>query len=291
MREISSRIARLAGTEELTENEDLKSKELPMSCFLRFAAVLTFGLAAVSPVQAATPQRSGTLARINATQSQNWSGYNQGALSHALFHRVTGDWIVPTATQHTAGRAENSSVWIGIGGGCITDDCLAPDNTLIQAGTQQDISPTGAATYTAWYEIIPLPALTITTVPVNAGDQIHCDISEGTPGLWTISLVNKTVGKSFSTTLPYPSTYGSAEWIVETPIVASTNGAGFAAMPNLSVVKFTSAAANSLAANLDSKQQFQLVDGTGTVVATPSAPGSNKTSFNVCTYAKSCAAP
>src|SRR4051794_41947190 len=57
--------------------------------------------------------------RANANQSSNWFGYNQGALEQngKLFNSISGDWTVPTATQHTAGQAENSSDWIGIGGG------------------------------------------------------------------------------------------------------------------------------------------------------------------------------
>src|SRR4051794_19363776 len=57
--------------------------------------------------------------RANANQSSNWFGYNQGSLEQngKLFNSISGDWTVPTATQHTAGQAENSSDWIGIGGG------------------------------------------------------------------------------------------------------------------------------------------------------------------------------
>src|SRR6266516_2034127 len=58
---------------------------------------------------------------LNANQSTNWSGYNQGTIEKGgkIFHAITGDWTVPTATQHTSGQAEYSSTWIGIGGGCV----------------------------------------------------------------------------------------------------------------------------------------------------------------------------
>ena len=52
---------------------------------------------------------------------------------------------MPTATQHTAGQAEASSDWIGIGGGCVDAGCTVTDSTLIQTGTEQDVSATGAA--------------------------------------------------------------------------------------------------------------------------------------------------
>src|SRR5262245_31687862 len=62
---------------------------------------------------------------LNAAQSNNWFGYNQGTLEQngKQFNSITGDWVVPTATQHTAGQDEASSDWIGIGGGCLDAAC------------------------------------------------------------------------------------------------------------------------------------------------------------------------
>jgi hypothetical protein len=80
--------------------------------------------------------------RANTNSSSNWFGYNQGTLEQngTMFNSITGDWTVPTATQHTAGQDESSSDWIGIGGGCIDAGCTATDSTLIQTGTEQDVS-------------------------------------------------------------------------------------------------------------------------------------------------------
>ena len=80
-------------------------------------------------------------------QSSNWFGYNQGSLEQGgtLFNSITGDWTVPTATQHTAGQDEYSSDWIGIGGGCVDAGCTVGDNTLIQTGTEQDVTAAGQA--------------------------------------------------------------------------------------------------------------------------------------------------
>jgi Peptidase A4 family len=78
--------------------------------------------------------------RSNTNSSSNWFEYNQGTLEQGgkLFNSITGDWTVPTATQHTAGQAEDSSDWIGIGRGCIDAGYTATDSTLIQTGTEQD---------------------------------------------------------------------------------------------------------------------------------------------------------
>ena len=52
--------------------------------------------------------------RAHTNQSQNWFGYNQGTLEQGSkqFNAITGDWTVPTATQHTAGQDAASSDWI-----------------------------------------------------------------------------------------------------------------------------------------------------------------------------------
>jgi hypothetical protein len=52
--------------------------------------------------------------RSNTNSSSNWFGYNQRTLEQGseLFKSITRDWTVPTATQHTAGQAEDSSDWV-----------------------------------------------------------------------------------------------------------------------------------------------------------------------------------
>ena len=57
-------------------------------------------------------------------------------------------------------------------------------------------------------------------------------------------LKNRTTGKQWHGTAPYTSTFGTAEWIAETPLLIGTN-AGFATLPNLTPVHFDNATANS----------------------------------------------
>ena len=244
-------------------------------------------------VGGATAVSHARIAVLNANQSNNWSGYNQGTLEQGttLFNQVSGDWTVPTATQRTARTAEASSAWIGIGGGCIDAGCATTDSTLIQAGTEQDVDATGHATYSAWYELIPAPSLTV-SMAVRPGDLIHADIHEVVTGshVWSITMNNRTNGQSFSTTVPYSSTRGSAEWILETPLGISTGGVGLSNMPNLSTTHFNNAKRNNVNANLKASEEMQLVSGS-TIVADPSAPDSDANGFNDCTYASSCATP
>jgi hypothetical protein len=256
------------------------------------AAVL-IAAAVAPPAGAARLSAHGQLLRpFNANQSNNWFGYNQGTLEQGgkQFNSVAGDWTVPTATQHTAGRAENSSTWIGIGGGCIDAGCSAGDPTLIQAGTEQDVDKSGKASYSAWYELIPAPGLTISNLSVSPGDHMHSDISEVVPGsnLWKITLQNVTKGQTFTTTVPYTSTHATAEWIQETPVVIGTDGTGFAALPNLSTNAFSAARTNGAAAGLKASEEMQLTDSAGNVIGAPSAPTSSADGFSLCSWASAC---
>jgi hypothetical protein len=265
------------------------------------ATLAAAGLAAAAPAGAASNRsaaHAGGLLKLAAphtsfkmTQSNNWSGYNQGALDKGtLFTSVTGTWTVPTATQAKAGEAESSATWVGIGGGCLESSCAVTDETLVQAGTEQDVDASGKASYSAWYELVPVPSTSV-SLPVAPGNKITVSISQTLPEVWAISIKNLTTGQSWSTTTPYPSTMGSAEWVEETPLAIGTAGVGITAMPNLGSVHFSGATANGAPANLTSAEAMQLVNGSGQVLATPSDPGTGGTSFNDCTYATACTAP
>jgi hypothetical protein len=242
---------------------------------------------------ASTPAKSHRLIiPFGANKSNNWSGYNQGTLEQGtkLFNQISGTWTVPTATQHKAGEAENSSSWIGIGGGCIDANCTATDATLIQTGTEQDVATNGTASYSAWWEIIPAPSLTISTMTVSPGDTMHAKIAEIVPltDVWTITLQDLTKGETFTQTVPYPSSHLTAEWITETPTLISTSGTSLAAMPNLTGASFSAAKTNSASAGLKASEEIQLVNTSGQVLATPSAPNATADGFTVCTYAATC---
>ncbi len=229
--------------------------------------------------------------KLNANSSTNWFGYDQGALEQGgkLFNSISGNWTVPTATQHTSGQAEDSSDWIGIGGGCIDSGCTATDSTLIQTGTEQDVSSTGAASYSAWYELVPAPSLTITNMTVGAGDAMHASISEvvNDANVWTITIQDLTRGESYTTTVPYTSTHATAEWIEETPLEIGTD-AGFAALPNLTNPGWTSATVNGASAGLKSSEEMDLTDSNGNVIGAPSAPNSTANGFDECAWASTC---
>jgi hypothetical protein len=232
--------------------------------------------------------------RAHTNQSSNWFGYNQGTLEQGnkLFNSIAGAWTVPTATQHTSGQAEYSSDWIGIGGGCIDAGCTATDSTLIQTGTEQDVAAGGGASYSVWWEVIPGPSLTITSMSVHPGDRMSASIAEVVPNsnVWTITIKDVTNGQSYTTMVPYSSTHATAEWIEETPLIIGTN-AGFAALPNLTSPGFDLATTNGAPANLKASEQMNLINSSGTVIGAPSAPDPDADGFNACTWAGTCTAP
>jgi hypothetical protein len=261
-----------------------------LACGALFAGLATSAQAA-SRTHGTLLHMTKPRASFQAAQSNNWFGYNQGTLEQGgkMFHAITGDWTVPTATQHTAGQDEASSDWIGIGGGCLDAACTVGDNTLIQTGTEQDVSG-GTASYSAWYELIPAPSLTISSITVHPGDHMHASISETISGanVWNITLQDVTTGKSFSTTVPYSSTHATAEWIEETPLTFGTGGAGLAALPNLTNAPFSAATTNGANAGLQASEEIQLVDSSGKVIGTPSAPNSTANGFTECAWATNC---
>jgi hypothetical protein len=234
---------------------------------------------------------SAPIVAFNRNQSANWAGYNQGLLEKGTpFSSVSGEWIVPTATRKSGfgSGSQSSATWLGIGGGCIDIDCFLTDPTLIQAGTSQDVDPDGKATYSAWWELIPAPSIDI-DMAVRPGDRMRCEIAEILPLLWTITLDNLTTGDTFSTTVPYPSTKATVEWIEETPVVISSDeGAQVGPMPNLSKVSFTAARVNGEPAGLVDAEAMELVDEDGDPIAVPSAPLAGGTAFDVCTYQSTC---
>ncbi len=227
----------------------------------------------------------------NTNTSTNWFGYNQGTLekNDTLFNSITGDWTVPTATQHTSGQAESSSDWIGIGGGCIDSGCTVGDSTLIQTGTEQDVDSTGKASYSAWWELVPAPSIAITNMTVSPGDHMHASLAEIVPdsNVWTITLQDVTRNESFTQTVPYPSTHATAEWIEETPLEIGTD-AGFASLPNLSNPAFTSGTVNGASANLSASEALDLTDSNGNVIGSVSGPNAAHNGFDACTWATSC---
>jgi hypothetical protein len=183
---------------------------------------------------------------------------------------------------------------VGIGGGCVDAGCQVTDGTLIQAGTEQDVSTSGQATYSAWWELIPAPSIPITSLTIHAGDRMRVAITEQPAGseMWTIVVNDLTTGQSFSVSTPYTSTHLTAEWIEETPVVLGNDGSvTVGPLPMLSRVRMDAGRVNGANPRLVRAERVQLVDANQAPLATPSGPDPDHDGFNDCTYAASCPAP
>jgi hypothetical protein len=205
------------------------------------------------------------------------------------YNAVQGTWIVPAIAPSKNDTA--SSTWTGVGGGCADPPgCTVIDQTLIQAGTEQDNSG-GSPTYFAWWEAIPAPSVRLMGGPLNSGtfdvipgDSITVTITNNL-AVWTIEVKNvrsSATHWTFTTTVPYASAGLTAEWIEESPLTVGSGGAGQIAMSDFHTVDFNALTANGASPNLTSGDAITLVNGAGDIIAQPSAPASSGDSFAVC---------
>jgi hypothetical protein len=218
----------------------------------------------------------------NDLTSLIWAGYavsSDFTNPQPMIIGLNGSWIVPRVS--ISQRDTFSAVWIGIGGQA------QKDNTLIQTGTEQD-SVDGNETYSAWYELLPSEAVTISTIDVSAGDEIKASINlvNSTTDLWSIEIRDVTTNQTFKGNFFYDSSRLSAEWIVERPAVNDV----FTTLANFGNLTFTNAkAAMNNAVGTISKFPFARVimeNQQNRKLATVSSLSSNGSSFTV-TYLSS----
>jgi hypothetical protein len=193
--------------------------------------------------------------------SSNWAGY---ALAAGPYRSVTGQWTVPTVSP--TGRSSYSAQWVGVDG--------VSNESLIQAGTQANFV-NGTPRYSAWWEILPAPAVAIRTLTVRAGDVISVTIARVAAGRWRITLKDSRSG-SFTTVRDYAGPAASAEWIEEAPFVGWR-------IPPLAAhgpVVFDNATVNGTRAQLSIADAGAMLRR-GVVVDTPSAPDADGNGFAV----------
>ncbi len=192
-------------------------------------------------------------------QSTNWSGVADTGVS---FTSIEASWQVPTVTPPSSASVDTySSTWVGIGGDV--------DPSLIQAGTEQDVTGGGGSEYYAWYELLPNSSIAIDQ-PVVPGDEMTVLIDETTPSqqLWTITVTDATQHWTFSQSFQYDSPNASAEWIEEAPTV----GRSQSTMANFGSVTFSSLGVDGESALIPSgatADRIDYVNSNGMVLAYP----------------------
>ncbi len=179
--------------------------------------------------------------------SKNWGGYaaetNFTTPVSDSVSAVGGSWTVPltTASANTASHFTAAVQWVGI------DGYVADLATLEQIGTECTIQGSGKASYTAWFEMVPL-GFGLTTITkdnngaaftVSPGDSITASVQyspTGHPGQFALSITDSTSGHTFTTYQTNNNAMReSAEWIVEAPTVSST----IVPLPTIGSVPFT----------------------------------------------------
>jgi hypothetical protein len=180
---------------------------------LCFLATLSLALPIASPPAGARPTAVSPQVRQAAPGpvrriSPHWAGYVTTA--RRSFTAVQATWIQPGIR---CDRPDSSvAFWVGLGGATRNAQCLE------QIGTSADCSNTLVPSYSAWSEVMPVPARSVELpVSVAPGDKISALIT--TEGMTlTLALRNETTNEVSTTeTTPPLLDLSSAEWIAEAP--------------------------------------------------------------------------
>jgi hypothetical protein len=174
-----------------------------------FVALPMQSLPVGAEVTAASHQTRSAPAGPVGRISQRWAGYIAISRTDA-FTAVQATWVQPRVRCNRP----NSSVafWIGLGG------ATGSATGLEQIGTSAACSDTLVPSYSAWSELIPVPARPIELpVSVAPGDTVTAQISTH-GGTVTFALRDATTNQAFSTeTTADLLDLSSAEWIAEAP--------------------------------------------------------------------------
>jgi hypothetical protein len=193
---------------------------------------------AVLPAVAAALVLAGAAAAATSVArdvSSNWAGY---VVTGAGFSSVTGTWVQP-AIDCTSTGASASAFWVGLGGNG------SGSNALEQAGTSAECAADGTAAYSAWYELVPAPSITL-PLAIEPGDTITATVTVAGTKV-TMTVQNATSGRSVTRIrrMAAPDT-SSAEWIAEAPSLCSRNGfCRTVTLSDFGKVRFTNASATA----------------------------------------------
>jgi hypothetical protein len=159
--------------------------------------------------------------------SLNWAGY---VAVHAHFTSVSASWIVPAVR---AGSAPGSaaSFWVGLDG--------RGTRSLQQIGTTSGLTR-GGRYYSAWWEILPGPAVDV-PLRIAPGDLMSASVTSDGRGGFTLSLRDRTAGELFSVRrIDRAAPLSSAEVVVEAPASAT----GQLPLADFGAVRFSDARVN-----------------------------------------------
>ncbi len=200
--------------------------------------------------------------------SHNWSGY---AATGGSYTAVSGSWTVPQFTPDASFGMD--ATWVGIGG--------VRSRDLIQAGTQQVVSGSGATQYEAWIETLPQVAHPV-ALAIHPGDSVTVSLVEQSPNQWLVSFSNTTTGQTFQQNVSYNSSHSSAEWVEEAP---SAGRGTILPLDDFGKIDFTGGSAvrdgQTVSIAASGARGITMLGASGQTLATPSSLGSDGASFSV----------
>jgi hypothetical protein len=232
-------------------------------------------LGALAAVLVTIPPQSVPPGQVRAV-STHWAGY---VAMGGSFKAVRATWVQPRVRCDLPNSS--ASFWIGLGGATATADGLE------QIGTAADCSGNFLVSYSAWYELIPVPAAPVQlTLAVRPGDTLSAEITVRGSSV-TLSIRNVSTGQVFATRRDVRTIDRStAEWIVEAPASCVVVCAPLS-LADFGGVTFTraNAAAGSRSGPIDgdgwASQPMKLVSGPGQPAALPTALSHDGRSFAV----------
>ncbi len=204
-----------------------------------------------------------------ANISRNWAGY---AAASGSFTGVTGTWTVPHLIS--SGSFGSDATWVGIGG--------VHSRDLIQAGTEETSTQSGAVQYDAWIEMLPQASRPV-QLGIKPGDSVTVSINQQGSNQWLIQFQNNTTGETYQTTTHYSSSLSSAEWIEEAP--SAGRGGRILPLNNFGSVQFSGGTAvqngKTVTIAESGAQPITLIGSGGSALVTPSVLTSDGQGFTV----------
>jgi hypothetical protein len=227
-------------------------------------AALAGGAVAAPRIDPPHPGRSSS-----GATSTNWAGYS--ATSVGGFSSVTATWTQPAVKRSLTGTY--AAFWVGLDGD--------GSHTVEQIGTMGYTSG-GRVYYIAWYEMYPaaMQPINAAKLTVKPGDVLTATVQWTGATTFSLSLVDKTTGRTFRATRSQPSSDFtpppvSAEIIAERPSTAS----GILPLATFGLVGFSGCAIDGGTLAAAGASSIDMVDPGGATVAKTSALGVDAGSF------------
>jgi hypothetical protein len=204
----------------------------------------------------------------------SWGGY--AVTAGAPYTSASATWQVANVSYdggYTPYGSEYMLTWVGIGGD--------GDSTLIQLGTEAVVSTSGATFFYVWYELYPAGAALLPQT-VHPGDIITASLqctaacSPAQVQTWQLTIIDETLGWTWTKSVQYQSSMGSAEWIIEPPYYGS-----FAPLADYGQLTFDPVEANGANPNLSLSANGIIMQEASGQTSNPSAPVGGDV-FSVC---------